>query len=212
MKRVPFDIDAALDAAHSCHHRVLRFEGWASSSALVEMANELVSAGDVAYVVPSGSLLAAYGLVLAPDVGLYVSPRLPTNARYIILDGVEPHATEGNPVDLAVQRTLTHMGGLVLTNAEYNHMTHCSITYDCAMSVSDDEEEADGADHDGECVAALEELTALAKTGRLTGFTIIGNDEHLGTFHASAGYVGSFAMIGALESAKLSLLDMQGED
>lgn len=68
------------------------------------------------------------------------------------------------------------------------------------------------AEPSSEVIAGLEEMLERAKAGRLSGFTIIGEDAEQGAFHASVGFVGSFAKIGALEGAKLFLFDMQGDE
>lgn len=57
----------------------------------------------------------------------------------------------------------------------------------------------------------LEETLASAKTGRLTGFTLIGLDADRGAFHVHGGFVGTFEMIGALEAAKHFLLSLEAE-
>ncbi|WP_322997497.1 hypothetical protein [Castellaniella sp.] len=62
-----------------------------------------------------------------------------------------------------------------------------------------------------EVIAALEEMLERAKAGKLAGFTFIGQEGDQ-AFHASVGFLGTFAMIGALECAKLFLIDMQNDE
>ncbi len=62
-----------------------------------------------------------------------------------------------------------------------------------------------------EVVTALEEMLERAKAGKLAGFTLIGQEGDQ-AFHASVGFLGTFAMIGALECAKLFLLEMQNDE